>query len=114
MNIIRYISFGLAFFLCIMAGGCARDYSGDIPGTWDAGMAAPGSGIRVVLGGDGSITASVSNLDIKPITGRYAVHKNRMSITFPRLKLDYLIQSCDGRTLVMTAGDIRVTWKKIK
>lgn len=114
MKIIQSILCGIALCVFIATAGCSRDYGSRVLGTWDAGIATGDKNIRVILGNDGKITASVSNTDIRPIVGKFAVSKDRLVIQFPQLTLNYSIQKCDGDMLVMSAGDIRVTWKKIR
>ncbi|OHD70613.1 MAG: hypothetical protein A2W19_03500 [Spirochaetes bacterium RBG_16_49_21] len=102
----------VSFFVLITA--CAVDYRKAIIGTWDAGKASRESRIVVSIDGNGSLTAALTNTDMRPIKGAYEIDKNRLVIKLSNMTLSYEIVKVVGNKLVMSSDERRITWTRIK
>lgn len=93
---------------------CAKNYSRDIVGKWDAGKAALNSSITVTIRGDSTMTAEMSNLDMKPVNATYAIVKDKFIIKFPSFVMSYKIIKLDRKVLVMKSKFGRITWNRLE
>jgi hypothetical protein len=102
--------------LCItlLAVSCARDYSKDLVGKWNAGKASQNSEIIVEIRADKTLTAMITHADIKPVIAAYTVEKDRLSIKFPQFDMSYRIVKLDKDVMVMKSKFGRITWNRLK
>jgi len=100
--------------LALLFDSCAKNYSRDIIGTWDAGKATLNSTITVTIRGDSTMTAEMSNLDMKPVKATYAIVKDKFIIKFPSFVMSYKIIKLDRKVLVMKSKFGRITWNRLE
>jgi hypothetical protein len=100
--------------LALLFLSCAKNYSKDIVGKWDAGKASLNSTITVTIRGDSTMTAEMSNLDMKPVNATYAIVKDKFIIRFPSFVLSYKIIKLDRKVLVMKSKFGRITWNRLE
>ncbi len=93
---------------------CTKNYGKAIIGTWDAGKASLESRIVVTMRNNGSLTATLTNTDIRPMDGTYAINGDSLVIRLPGSTLSYKIMSLDDRTLVMSSETRRITWNRLE
>ncbi|MBP7735714.1 MAG: hypothetical protein KA369_07045 [Spirochaetes bacterium] len=93
---------------------CSKDYSKDIIGTWDAGKATLNKNMTVVIKNDGTMTAEIKDLDMKPIKGTYRLDGGHIEFKLSTITLSYRITSVDGKALVMRSKDARITWNRLE
>ncbi len=93
---------------------CGRDYSRDLVGTWDAGKATLEKNMTVVIKGDGTLTAEIRDLNMKPLRGTYHLDGNRLVFKLSLFDLSYRIDKLDREVLVMRNQYARITWNRIK
>src|SRR5271157_760364 len=87
----------------VLISACAKNYGKAIVGTWDAGKASLESRIVVSMRNNGSMTAALTNTDIKPIKGTYEIKEDMLVIRLPGATLSYKIMKLDDRKLVMSS-----------
>jgi uncharacterized protein (TIGR03066 family) len=93
---------------------CSRDYNKDLIGTWDAGKATLEKNMTVVIKGDGTMTAEIKDLDMKPIKGTYELDGDKLVFRLSLLNLSYTITKLDRKVLVMKNKYARITWNRIR
>jgi hypothetical protein len=106
--------FILLLGFAVLISSCSKNYAGAIVGTWDAGKASRESRIVVTIRNNGSLTAALTNTDMKPIKGTYEINENSLVIRLPDTILSYKITRLDDRTLVMSSDTARITWNRLK
>ncbi len=105
----------LSIFAIAMAyASCSRDYSKDIVGTWDAGKATLNKNMTVVIKNDGTMTAEIKALDMKPVKGTYQLDGGNIVFKLSTITLSYRITRLDGKALVMRSADARITWNRLE
>ncbi|OHD63350.1 MAG: hypothetical protein A2176_00130 [Spirochaetes bacterium RBG_13_51_14] len=109
----RFFNLLIVIAICTVAS-CGRDYRKAIIGRWDAGKATLESRILVTIRGDGTLTAEITNSDIKPLAGTYQIDKDRINIKFPRLDMSYRIVTLDKKVLVMKWKYAKITWLRLE
>ncbi|MBN2158570.1 MAG: hypothetical protein JW807_04175 [Spirochaetes bacterium] len=100
--------------LLLVVSSCSKDYSRDLVGRWNAGKATLNSDIMVTIRDNGTLTAQITNTEMKPADASYLVRKDRLTIVFPRYSLSYKILSLDDKKLVMRSRFGRITWTRLK
>lgn len=100
--------------LTVIAVACSRDYRTDLIGTWDAGKATLDKNMTVVIKDDGTMTAEITDLNMKPIKGTYRLDRDKIVFKFPTIDLSYTIVKLDRQVLVMKWNYARITWHRIK
>ncbi len=103
-----------AICLVLFLASCAKNYSRDIIGKWDAGKASLNSTITVTIRGDSTMTAEMSKLDMKPVNATYTIVKDKFIIKFPSFVLTYKIIKLDRKVLVMKSKFGRITWNRLE
>jgi hypothetical protein len=98
--------------LALLLASCGKDYSRDIIGRWDAGKAALNSTITVTIRANSTMTAEISNLDMKPVNATYTIVKDKFIIKFPSFVMSYKIIRLDKKVLVMKSKFGRITWNR--
>lgn len=93
---------------------CSKDYSKDIVGTWDAGKATLNKNMTVLIKDDGTVTAEIKDLDMKPIMGTYHLDGGNIVFKFSTITLSYRITKLDRKVLVMRSKDARITWNRLE
>ncbi len=102
---------GAAFFFA----SCTRDYQKDLVGKWHAGKASfNNNDLMVTIRADNTLTAQITNSDMKPVQSTYTVKKDRFVIKFSGFDMSYKIIRLDKDTLVMKSRYGRITWKRLK
>ncbi len=103
-----------ALAMAVIFVTCAKDYSRDIIGTWNAGKATLDKDMTVVINGDGTLTAEIKDLSTKPIKGTYHIDKDVVEFKLPSIVLTYRILKLDRKVLVMKWKYARITWNRIQ
>jgi hypothetical protein len=93
---------------------CSKDYSKDIVGTWDAGKTTLNKNMTVVIKNDGTMTAEIKDLDMKPIKGTYQLDSGRIVFKLSTITLSYRITRLDNKLLVMRSKEARITWNRME
>jgi hypothetical protein len=99
---------------CVLFVSCGRDYKKAIIGTWDAGKATQESRIIVTIKDHGLLTASITNTEMKPISGTYRVEGDGIEIKLSGMTLAYKIMTLDEDKLVMSSDTAKITWIRLK
>lgn len=102
-----------AVCLALLFASCAKNYSRDIVGKWDAGKATLNSTMTITVRGDSTMTAEMSNLDMKPVNATYVIVKDKFIIKFPSFVLTYKIIKLDRKVLVMKSKFGKITWNRL-
>jgi hypothetical protein len=103
-----------ALAMAVLMSACSKDYSRDIVGTWNAGKATLEKNMTVVIKNDGTMTAEIKDLDMKPIKGSYRLDGNSVVFKLSRINLPYRIVKLDRKVLVMKNKYARITWNRIQ
>ncbi|HOT44170.1 MAG TPA: hypothetical protein PLM53_19250 [Spirochaetota bacterium] len=103
-----------ALTVALAFAACSRDYSKDLVGTWDAGKATLEKNMTVVIKSDGTMTAEIKDLDMKPIKGTYRLDGNSLVFKLSLFNLSYTISRLDRKVLVMKNKYARITWNRIE
>lgn len=98
----------------MILNACSKDYSKDIVGTWDAGKATLDKNMTVVIKNDGTMTAEIKDLDMKPVKGVYHLDGNKIAFKLSIMDLKYKITRLDREVLVMSNKYARITWNRIQ
>lgn len=102
---------GAALFLV----SCAKDYSKDLVGKWNAGKASfNNNDLLVTIRPDNTLVAEITNADIKPVHATYTLNKEKFVIKFTKFDLSYKIIKMEKDVLVMNSRYGRITWNRLK
>ncbi len=108
-------SFWIVALICaLLVPSCAKQYTKAIIGKWDAGKASTESRIIVAIRSNGSLTATLTNTEIRPTNGTYTISGDLLVITLPGTTLSYRIMSLDDRKLVMSSEARKITWNRLE
>jgi hypothetical protein len=103
-----------AIAITMAIAGCSRDYSKELVGTWDAGKATLEKNMTVIIKGDGTMSAEIKDLGMKPVKGTYNLKGNNVVFKLPAFDLSYRIVKLNREVLVMKYRDARITWNRLQ